>query len=109
MKALFDAFVNEGERSEKGDQGAEDADDDGEDDPPFDLALLMARAIDLDELHQVGASFAYPDSLTLEEWVALRQLQAARRKIEGDLQQRQKDDAEMREREQRLKTMTGRT
>lgn len=99
--ALFNAFVKEGERDEKNPR-------DDDDDFPFELGMLMSRAIDLDELHQVGASFDYPGALSLEEWVALRELQRARRKIEADEAQKQKDDAEMREREQRLKKMTGR-
>jgi len=101
--ALFNAFVAENDRDEKSER------DENDPDFPFELALLMARAIDLDELHQVGASFDYPNALDLEEWIALRELQRARRKIEANEIQKQKDDAEMKEREQRLKAMTGRT
>jgi hypothetical protein len=47
--------------------------------------------------------FSYPDALTSEEWVALRAIQVAFRRVEKREQDRQKEESEMREREQRLK------
>jgi len=68
----------------------------------------MNRAYDLAELHQIGAVFTYPDALTSEEWIALRVMQQARRNAEKRVRDQERDEAELKERESRLRTLTGR-
>jgi hypothetical protein len=39
---------------------------------PPELRPWMDKAMDLDELRRCGATFAYPDSLSVGEWLCLR-------------------------------------
>lgn len=68
----------------------------------------MLRAFDLAELNEVGAVFPYPDTLTSEEWIALRCLQSARRRFMEVEAQRDKAERELSEQKQRLDNILGR-
>ena len=68
----------------------------------------MLRANELSELSLIGASFAYPNALEPEEWLALSAYQEAKRRHEERARKEAEEEREMREREQRLRGLTGR-
>jgi hypothetical protein len=100
--ALLEAFEREIEEYEEGDEIQET-------EIPLELQIIMNRAYDLAELHEIGAVFHYPDALTCEEWIAMRALQQARRKAERRVKDREREESDLKERERRLMYLTGRT
>ena len=68
----------------------------------------MLRANDLHELAQCGATYPYPQSLEVEEWIALAAYQESKRRYEERARKESEEERHMREREQRLRGLTGR-
>lgn len=73
--------------------------------PPTEPPLLLDginAALDLEKLHEGGATFAYPDSLSPRQWAALRALRDARREAEDTAAKEAKDEQQRREIEQEM-------
>lgn len=68
----------------------------------------MLRANDLHELAQCGATYPYPQALEAEEWIALAAYQESKRRYEERARKEAEEERDMREREQRLRGLTGR-
>ena len=71
---------------------------------PRSIADAISEAIQLDELHSVGATFPYPDSLNTYQWTCLRALERARQKEKDRAQVQQAQAAET----DRMKARLGR-
>jgi hypothetical protein len=74
---------------------------------PYDIQVIINRVAELDELHEAGATFAYPDALQPDEWAGLRALQRARWVHRKRDEERQKDEQEVNERAARLQQLAG--
>jgi len=69
----------------------------------------MLRANDLHEMAQCGASYLYPHSLEAEVWIALAAFQESKRRYEDRARKEAEEERDMKEREQRLRGLTGRS
>ena len=62
---------------------------------PQHLTRAISAALELDELHRAGATFAFPDVLTPYEWTLRRAITTAREADEADvIEERQQKAAE---------------
>lgn len=71
---------------------------------PRNIADAIGEALQLDELHALGATFPYPASLTTYQWTCLRALERARQKERDRVQVQQTQHAET----ERMKARLGR-
>lgn len=71
---------------------------------PRGYADAIAEALSLDELKDIGATFAYPDALSSFQWASLRALERARQRERDRQSKAQAAQSE----EARLKARLGR-
>jgi hypothetical protein len=67
---------------------------------PSSIAEQVGRALELDELKECGATFAYPDGLLAEEWAVLKGLRRGRQRANELAERRREEEVECKRRQQ---------